>query len=529
MTAVENSASVMTINAEATAGGAACPACYAVSTHIHSHYQRRPQDLPSSGKAIRLALTVRRFRCRNEACSRKIFCERLPGLVSVSAQRTLRLAMSLSEVALALGGEAGSRYSQRQAIAASPSSLLRLLRSYPSPVRPTPRVLGVDDFALRRGLVYGTLLVDNESHRPVDVLPERTAERFAAWLATHPGVQIITRDRANEYASAARKSAPLAIQVADRWHLLKNLSDTVLKILQQEQTILHQRLQPVAAGQSLNMLPEQMADTVQAVGPEALTPSEQRRKARLELAHQLHQKGWRQKDIAAHLRVHPKTIRRDLRKTTLILGRPRRSRRLLDPYKPYLLKRWNEGCHNAAQLAREIQTQGYTGKLTTLRSFIQRLRQASGLGPKQRKAPGRQLDSDPTQHPPSLRALAWLMVKPPDKRLLANEHLLSQLVMDHPKLTTTLSLARQFAEIVRQHQPERLDSWLGQASDSGFQVWKNFAASLQQDASAVRAALLYDWSNGTTEGHVNRLKTLKRAMYGRAKFDLLRLRVLAAV
>src|SRR5579872_7505565 len=170
LTAVENHDNVLTIRAEAATVEATCPACQEKSSHVHSHYTRWPRDLPSSGQAIRLGLSVRRFRCRNSACCRKIFCERLPDVVNVSAQGTVRLSTTLSELGLVLGGEGGSRQSQRQGMGVSPSTILRLVRRHPLPVQPTPRVLGVDDFALRKGQVYGTLFVDNETHRPVDMV-----------------------------------------------------------------------------------------------------------------------------------------------------------------------------------------------------------------------------------------------------------------------------------------------------------------------------------------------------------------------
>jgi transposase len=432
----------------------------------------------------------------------------------------------LMALALTSGFESGARLSQREGIAASGDTLLRLVRRFASVERATPQAVGIDDWAWRKGQRYGTILCNLETHEVVELLPEREAETVVAWLQAHPDIAVIARDRAVGYADAATRGAPQAHQVADRWHLLKNVSDTVFKILQQEQATIHQRLRPAAAQPALDLVQVEPSEPALPIGLEELTVAERRRKERMELAHQLYEQGWTKKGIAAHLAVHPRTIRRDLQQATFTLRRPRHVRRRLDPFKGYLLERWNEGCHNASHLFREIQPQGYAGKLTTVQDFIRRLRQASALPPGVRSQPGHRLDGDPTQRPPSLRTLTWWMVKHPDKRRPEDERLLAQLVADHPKLTTTLGLARQFAEIVRQQQPEQLDSWLIQASASGFQTWKNFAASLQQDDQAVRAALREAWSNGPTEGHINRLKTLKRQMYGRAGLDLLRIRLL---
>jgi transposase len=358
------------------------------------------------------------------------------------------------------------------------------------------------------------------------VLPEREAETGVAWRPAHPDSAVIARDRRAGYAEAAPRGAPQAQPVAERWPLLKNLSDTVLKIVQQAQATLQQRRVPAAAKPVLELFQVERSDTAAPIGLEELTAAEQRRKARIDVAHQLYGQGWTQKGSAAHRAVHPRTIRRDLQQAPFTLRRPRRGHRLLDPFKGYRLNRWNEGCHTAAQLYREIQPQAYAGKLTTVRDFIQRLRQASALPPGVRSQPGPRLDGDPTQRPPSLRCLTGWMVKHPAKRLPEDERRLAQRVADPPQLTITLDLARPFAEIVRQQQPDKLDSWLTQASPSGFQTWRSFAASLHQDDPALRAALRERWSNGPTEGTINRLKTLKRQMYRRAGLDLLRIRLL---
>jgi transposase len=385
------------------------------------------------------------------------------------------------------------------------------------------RVLGVDDWAKRKGQNYGTILVDLERGEIVDLLADRTAETLVEWLKKHPGIEIVTRDRSQTYADAIQKGAPEAIQVADRWHLLKNLSDVVFRILQQEYGAIKKRLahEEEASGDG----GKEMSGATPTVELEALTLAEQRRKERIELALHLNGQGWTQKDIAHHLNIHPKTVRRYLR-TPSPQTRRHRTGRLLDAFKPYILKRWNEGCHNAAQLFREIHEQGFAGKPTTVRDFVRQLRQASGLPPKARRQKGKSLGANLARRPPTLRSLTWSIVRRPEERTVDDERLLTQLSDGDAKLTATIELARGFAAIVREQQAEKLNEWLEQARQSGFRIWSNFAAGLDQDYDAVRAALTLNWSNGPTEGHINRLKCLKRQMYGRAKDDLLRKRVL---
>jgi len=180
-------------------------------------------------------------------CTRQTFVERLPDLAQPHAQRTVRLTEAVRGLGSESGGEAGARMATRLRMPVSGDTVLRIVRRPSAFAQPTPRVLGIDDFALRKGRIYGTVLVDLEQHRPVDLLPERTAEAVATWLHDHPGVEVIARDRSQDYARGAAEGAPEAVQVADRFHLLCNLTEVLTRYLQRMTPTLRRTLAEAAA------------------------------------------------------------------------------------------------------------------------------------------------------------------------------------------------------------------------------------------------------------------------------------------
>ncbi len=337
---------VLTLVITSTLTEMSCPDCHQLSSRIHSRYTRQLSDLPCQGRAVRLLVQVRRFFCDGPACSRKTFVEAFPGVAPKHARRTSRLAESLCSIAYALGGRAGARLVKRLAMPTSRYTLLCLLRRATTLPLPTPQVLGVDDFAWKKGDRYGTILVDLEAHHVVDLLPDREAETFVTWLKTHPGVKVISRDRAGTYADGAKRGAPQAIQVADRFHLLLNLTTALQKLFERKQD----SLQGLAAEERAVRLTAPTHEAVAVLVPpapvaEPLMATEAqrqgrraRRKRRYDEVIALHQQGVNQVAIAALVGLDRNTVRRYINAPSFpeILRPGKRS--ILDPHKKAYLQ-----------------------------------------------------------------------------------------------------------------------------------------------------------------------------------------------
>jgi transposase len=430
-------------------------------------------------------------------------------------------------IALDLGGQAGARQANRQGMPASPDTLLRLVHRGQLAPLATPRVLGLDDWAWKKGHTYGTILVDLERRQVIDLLPDRKAETVIAWLRQHPGIAIISRDRAGSYADAARAGAPEAIQVADRWHLLANLRQALERLLQRERGWVQASRQTEAS--AMGPKPHEASPPGEA-GPAVAAPDQPLRRAeRLHLERRERRRGCYEQVLA--LRAGGMNIsaiarqtgldRRTVRHYATVEQFPEiapRSPRpgVLSPYLPHLVKRWEEGCHIGAQLLREIREQGYRHSRGTLSDWVAR----------QRRKTTAEVRAESGQ-PLSPRQASWLLVRRADE-LSADERAALARIRDAcPPVATASILAGSFIAMVRGRHREPFESWLQAAAASEVGELKGFANGLERDQAAVMAALSLPWSNGPVEGHVNRLKLPKRQAYGRASFELLRRRVLA--
>lgn len=547
----------LSLSLTTTAPASPCPSCGQLSHRIHSRYRRCLSDLPFGGIAVHIEIRARKFFCDNACCDHIIFSEPLPGLAARYAHKTLRLQSALQIIGFAIGGEAGARVAHDLAMNTSADTLLRLIRQW----RPAPslsdqglRVLGVDDWAKRRGHNYGTVLVNLEARKLIDLLPDRTAESFAQWLREHPGVKIISRDRGGSYAQGARQGAPDAIQVADRWHLLKNLGEALERFLLSQHKVLREVAElsgplpppelpsaeipasepPTQESETMLATPENLLSQMNPTGSQAQQLSAERRERRLARYHQV-QELWRQQytiqEIARCASLDEKTVRRYLRSDGFLERATSTQRRCaLTPYQSHLRQRWDSGEHDATVLWRELQARGYDGNVRGVQRAVVSWRPADEQRRLARtKSTGlRGISCVEKPKAPSARQIIGVLVGCVRKPEINVQTFVDKLVEVSPAVRTAGELGQEFYRIVKTRDEPQLDVWLHDIKERGPQELRAFAKGLLQDEAAVRNGLSLAWSNGQTEGQVNKIKTLKRQMYGRANFDLLRQRLLKA-
>jgi transposase len=476
----------------------------------------------------------------------RLFGALLPELAAPSARRTQRLATEQGQLALDHGGEAAVRTATRQGMPLSARTVLRLARRVPVLDHPTPKILGVDDFAFRKGQTYGTLLVDLQRHQPIDMLGDRSADTLATWLEQHPGVEIITRDRAADYATGASRGAPQAIQVADRFHIVSNLRETMQRLLERQQAALRgavltppaelaelPEVPPVSAP-SATTLPAASATEPQTRHEQDRQHRRNRRLARYTEIRALHEQGQGIRAIARQLAISRQTVRRSLRADQFPEqgDRPVRPSKL-DSYIPYLHQQLATGNDNALALWRDLRDHhGYTGSRTTVSSWVAQQRQRY---PATRTRRARRSGRPPTAAGASprparvlsARQASWLLVRGPDELEPGDRAIVERLCQLSPDVQIAYPLAQEFRRIVRERHSDALAGWISRAKASGLAELQSFATGIRRDQAAVSAALTLPFSNAQVEGQINRLKYIKRSAYGRAKLDLLRQRVLA--
>jgi transposase len=525
---VERDGSLVLV-AEPTRQAVPCPKCGELSQRPHSNYERRPLDLPWRGHTVRLKVHSRRWFCDVPECPRKIFAERFDGVLAHYARRTDEATELLTAFALQAGGEGGARLARKVGVPISPDTLLRLLHVLADDAdQRGPRVLGVDDVALRRKQRrYGTLLLDLETHQPIDLLDDRTAAVFANWLRSHPGVEIIVRDRAGAYAEGGKQGAPNAIQVADRFHLSANAGAAMDEVLRSRRR--HMEYIVVADEAEAPDGPTPTAPVpLPSQTQQELAVRRTRRSARWDEVRRRRVAGYSIQRIAREMGMHRRTVRRYLATPAPPRNQPRErpkpsglSSPTLQPFVEYLQGRWQDGCTNVAQLKRELDAQGYGGSYSLLMQAL-----CPWRGPRPPPEPGRgRRRGRPRVKRVNVR---WLCLRPPDQLDKDERNALEEILAEDERLKAGYTLLQRFRRLIARRSLRNLDGWLADAVSSGLHPFVSLAHGIQADYAAVVNGLKLPWSTGPVEGTVTKVKLLKRQGYGRASTRLLRRRVISA-
>ena len=498
-----------------------CPYCGNLATRQHSRYTRTVWDLPWAGRRAVFQLEVRRFFCDHPACSHVTFAERFPELVLPHARQTMRLADLLLQIALALGGEAGARHADHLGVSISPDTLLRRVSKAPSADPIHPHILGIDDWAIRKGQSYGTILVDLELHRVIDLLPDRNPETLSAWLKSHPGIELISRDRGEEYIQAVTLGAPGVIEVADRFHLLRNLLEGLQRSFERSPGEIHLAATKMALSTQDPARDPGGLGLSQPLQTQNRPGSGSHHRKIFDEVKDLQPKGLTYREIARRVGVDRRTVRKYFHLDAPPQGRTASGpRSQAEPYLSYLRQRWEAGEHNLQHLLDELRPRGFRGSYS---SPFRAVHHQLGAG---------NLHQVTSSTPPRIRLspkqAAWAVFAEEQDLREPMKTLRSILLLSSPLAQQANPLVRSFRTMLAERQPDRLEDWLVSAEHSSIPEVKCFASSLRGDYAAIQAALSQPWSNGQVEGQVNRLKLIKRQMYGRAGFDLLRKRVILA-
>lgn len=513
---------IIEINARSLAREDRCPDCQTLSTQVHSWYERHPRELPCQGKPIRLHLEVQRFFCQREDCPRQTFVENIGSVVVKYAQRTLSMTVQLREVAFEIGGEGGARLAKLIGLPTSPDTLLRIIQQTTIPESPTPKVLGVDDWAFQKGRRYGAILCDLDRHCVIELLPDRESETLEAWLQAHPGVLVISRDRGTNFIEGATKGAPQAMQIADRWHLLKNLREAVQLILDQHRAVLKIKTETATTIAIPNVVQREVAGKAISQDDQISLTNRQHRLVRYQQAVALYRKGISIQEIALTLDLSCETVSKYVKAESFPEIKPHVGKlKAIAPYQTYLNHRWEEGCRNATQLWREISAQGYCHTLQAVQKYIARLHQTETAVPASIQTVKK---TEYRRYTPA--QAVWFFMRSEDD--LESEELQDLKTFRHqsPELNQTYTLTQAFIKMVREQEPLPFSAWIQTVLSTTLNPLRTLASGFLRDRQAVVAALAFPWSQGQVEGQVNRLKTIKHQMYGRAGFSLLRKRVL---
>lgn len=486
-----------------------CPLCNETSFRIHSYYYRSILDLPILGNETWIRLRSRKFYCRNDSCIMKVFTERYDNHFLHGKRMTENVCWKVSKVAFLLGGMGGEKICRLMHMPVSRSTLTRSIHTREVPAAQAPRIVGLDDWAYRKGLRYGTVLVDMEKRKIIDLLPDREADTVERWLKQYPEIQVVSRDRYINYASGVSKALPEAQQVADRWHLIKNLGEAVKKVLERTQSALKQKAKILYTQTSK----EQKCEPYISEKTQVALAKKQKL---IDEVKRLLSDGVGIRAISRTLQLHRATIKQ-YAQMEVALPKSCPGKAKIFQYEDYIQKAiaTRPGVL-IKDLYNEIKALGYKGKTTQGYTYISRY------------MPKREKVSYPKDQPlvywrPAKVSL--LLYKRANELHTRDIMLLSYLMEESTDIKICYQLFQRFRDMLERKEGDSLGKWVEDAMTGSIKELRSFGQGILNDFAAVQNGISLSWSNGQVEGQVNKLKTLKRQMYGRASFSLLRKRL----
>lgn len=493
-----------------------CPLCGKNSDRIHSHYYRRLADLPISGKIVHFKLRSRKFFCSNQTCTRSIFTERFAVEIKPYARRLDRCKELLRMVGLEVGGNKGALICRIVGNPVSSSTILRLIQELEvEEAAPTSGVIGVDDWAYKKGRNYGTIIVDLERREVIDILPDREAETLKLWLLKHPEVHTVSRDRASAYSKGIKEGTEGAIEVADRYHLQVNLRDAFKKVLHKHSSALKETFIGFSRPRDKEYLLEEEKNLSK---PPPKSTSNSERQLKFEKAKELHQQGCGVKTIAKMLQAGPRTIRKYIQHEEFPQRQAPATKRSLTnfhDFREYLLKFY--GKQDYQTLHAHICDKGFNGGYTQFCTNMNRyIKPASDSASLPKLAPIKTW---------STSKISFMIFQPEDLLRKTDQAFLKFLCKEVPEIKAAAEMAVEFKNLFKNKEDGSLQSWLSGALQAESEL-RSFARGIKHDYNAINQAVISTISNGQVEGQVNKLKTIKRMMYGRASFPLLKKMVL---
>jgi len=527
---IDCSCSIVKIYASIKAKRSKCPKCEKYSNKVHDHYTRTLSDLPVFQNKTTIILKTRKFKCQNPQCNRKVFSEQTPYILRYS-RRTKRVSKILDSLSIELTGKLGSILSKQLLISVSNPTITRMIHRQQLPPIIQPKVLGVDDFAYRKGISYGTILIDMETSRPIDILPSREGKDLKKWLSKYPDVKIVTRDRASSYASAINEVCPSAEQVADRFHLLMNLSDALNEYFKS----MNPKIKKLIIDKSdelLNMRDAENAGSEKEKRSEPLSKVQEiveikvdQRQDTFNKIKELQTKGVSNRKIARDLGKSRNTVRSYLSLESLP---PRISSKStnIELFAHHIIARLNDQGYLMKAIIDEIYKLGYNGSKTQAYHNINIIKEKFEIvTPDFAQI---QRSRIPYIKPLSSRTLAKYIGSCLTDIKNSDERKYLQTLLDNiPELQVIRKLVQIFQTMLKRGCGN-INGWIEFIKRSKYKMpgLISFAKGLSRDIKAVKNGINMPWSNGAVEGHVNRIKSIKRQMYGRASFDLLRKKVI---